>query len=103
MKTKLTIILALVLAAGLSLRAEESKPAPPKDSYPTDLCVVSGDKLDSMDDLTKYTYIAPDGTKREVRFCCKDCIKSFKKDPAKYLKILDEAAAKKAAAKPDAK
>lgn len=103
MKTKLTIILAILLAAGLGARAEEKKDEAKKDTYPTDLCVVSGDKLDSMDDLTKYTYKAPDGTTREVRFCCKDCTKSFKKDPAKYLKILDEAAAKKAAAKPEAK
>lgn len=102
MKTKL-ILISLLLASGLAVRAEEKKAEPQKDTYPTDLCIVSGDKLDSMDDLTKYTYKAPDGATREVRFCCKDCVKSFKKDPAKYLKMLDEAAAKKAAAKPEAK
>ena len=34
---------------------------------------------------------------REVRFCCKGCLKDFKKDPAQYLKKLDDAekAAKK--------
>jgi hypothetical protein len=31
---------------------------------------------------------------REVRLCCKDCLKDFKKDPAKYMKKLDEAEAK---------
>jgi YHS domain-containing protein len=103
MKTKLTIILVLLLAAGLTVRAEDKKTELPKDTYPLETCVVSGDKLDSMDDLIKYTYKAPDGKEREVRFCCKGCIKDFKKDPAKYLKLLDEAAAKKAATKPDTK
>ncbi|MCX6945517.1 MAG: hypothetical protein NT173_12310 [Opitutales bacterium] len=31
---------------------------------------------------------------RLVRFCCKHCIKDFEKDPAKYLKKLDQAQAK---------
>ena len=31
---------------------------------------------------------------REIKFCCPNCVASFKKDPAKYLKKLDEAAAK---------
>ena len=30
-----------------------------------------------------------------VKFCCKGCIKDFKKDPAKYLKKLDQPAAGK--------
>ena len=33
---------------------------------------------------------------REVRFCCNDCVKEFKKEPAKYLALLDAAAAGKA-------
>jgi YHS domain-containing protein len=27
---------------------------------------------------------------REIKLCCKDCRKDFDKDPAKYLKKLDE-------------
>lgn len=95
----------LVLAAADGKSEQKHAPAqaaPAKDDYPTDLCVVSGDKLDSMDDLVKYAYKSPDGKEREVRFCCKDCIKKFKKDPEKYLKMLDEVAAKKAG-KPEAK
>lgn len=74
---------------------QSGQAAPDKDAYPLDTCVVSGEKLDSMDDLVKYAYKTPDGKEREVRFCCKGCIKKFKKDPEKHLKILDEAAAKK--------
>jgi YHS domain-containing protein len=31
-----------------------------------------------------------------VRFCCKGCTDDFEKNPAKFLKLIDEAAAKKA-------
>jgi len=31
-----------------------------------------------------------------VRFCCKDCVRDFKKDPAKYLAMIDDAVARKA-------
>ena len=31
---------------------------------------------------------------RLVRFCCESCIKDFDQEPAKYLKAIDEAAAK---------
>lgn len=97
MKSKLTIItLAALLAAGLIARAEDKKPEAPaaKDAYPLKTCVVSGDELDSMGDVVKYTYKDAAGGEREIRFCCKQCIKKFTAHPDKYLKILDDAAAK---------
>jgi YHS domain-containing protein len=36
---------------------------------------------------------------REIKFCCKNCLKDFNKDPAKYLKLIDEAEAKAKKAK----
>ncbi len=62
-------------------------------SYPLDTCMVSGDKLGG--DMGKPVDIIYKN--RLVRFCCPDCIPDFKKDPAKYFKMLDEAAQKKAA------
>src|SRR5437870_7640356 len=41
-------------------------------------CVVSGEKLGEMG---KPYVITND--MREIKFCCKDCAKDFKKDPAK--------------------
>jgi YHS domain-containing protein len=94
MKLKMTVItLAALLAAGLIVRAEE-KAAAPKDTYPLKTCVVSDEDLGDMGDLVKYTYKSQDGKEREVRFCCRKCIKKFEKDPATYLKKLDEAEAK---------
>ena len=34
---------------------------------------------------------------RLVRFCCAGCLKDFNKDPEKYLKMIDDAAAAKTA------
>ena len=58
------------------------------DSYPLTTCVVSGEKLDEMGKPVVLNY---QGT--EVRFCCKDCIAKFQKDPAKYLAKLKSAPA----------
>lgn len=83
--TSLAIILAV--AFGVSAVRAEDKPA--AKPYPLTTCVVSGEKLDSMG--KPYAY---DHEGREVRFCCKNCVKDFKKEPAKYLKLLDDAGKK---------
>ena len=68
-----------------------------KAEYPSDVCVVSDDKLDGdMGKAQDFIYRKAGAPDRLIRFCCKDCIKDFNKDPAKYLKTLDDAAAKKA-------
>ena len=69
-----------------------------KAAYPLDTCVVSGEKLEGgdMGAPIDYTYIQDGKPDRLVRFCCKNCIKAFKKDPAKYLKKIDDATAAKA-------
>ena len=64
--------------------------APEKKPYPLDVCIVSGEKLGSMGDPVVLKHEG-----REVRLCCPGCIDKFKKEPAKYLKKLDEAEKKK--------
>ncbi len=67
-------------------------------TYPLNTCVVSGEKLGGdMGKPVDYLYKG-----RLVRFCCKGCIKDFNAEPEKYLKKIDDAAAKAAgeAAKP---
>ena len=68
-----------------------------KAAYPLETCVVSGDKLEvtSMGAPVDYIHKEAGKADRLVRFCCKDCVKDFKKDPAKYLKKIDDAAAAK--------
>jgi hypothetical protein len=57
--------------------------------YPLKTCIVSGEKLGEMGDPFVFVH---DG--REIKLCCKNCQKDFNKAPAKYIKKLDEAAAK---------
>ena len=65
-------------------------------AYPLDTCVVSGDKLKGeMGGPIDYIHKEAGQPDRLVRFCCKDCVKDFKKDPAKYLKKIDDALATK--------
>lgn len=69
-------------------------------AYPLKTCVVSGESLDGGEMGKPVNYIHKESGKpdRLVRFCCGGCIKDFKKNPAKYLKKIDEAATKAPAA-----
>lgn len=58
---------------------EKEKPA-----YKLATCPVTGKKLGEGVD---FVYM-----NRLVRFCCKDCIDTFKGDPSRYLKLMDAAA-----------
>ncbi|HXA80049.1 MAG TPA: hypothetical protein VNV14_02165 [Opitutaceae bacterium] len=72
--------------------------------YPLNSCSVSGDKFDSGEmkgPPRDFIYSEAGKPDRLVRFCCKGCIKDFNKDPAKYLKIIDDAAAAKGKAAGD--
>lgn len=109
---KPTLLLALLFSASASLafaahdHSHADKPAAPaapdaawlaqaKAAYPLKTCVVSDEAIgDAMGEGIDYVYRQEGKPDRLVRFCCKDCRKDFDKEPAKYLKLIDEAAAK---------
>jgi YHS domain-containing protein len=76
-----------LLALPIAAPAADQKPKP--KPYPLKTCVVSGDKLGEMGDPYVFEYEG-----REIKLCCKNCLKDFKKDSAKYIKKLQEAEAK---------
>jgi hypothetical protein len=90
---------ALLLAAPAAFAQEGSDKTAAIDKakagYPLTTCVVSGEKLGGGDMGPPIDYIYKEDGKpdRLVRFCCKHCIPDFEKEPAKYLKQLDEAEA----------
>ena len=88
MKQLLLTIIAASFAG--ALYAEEAKPAAAAGAYPLDTCVVTGEKLGSMGKPYRFTHEG-----KEVQFCCKSCMPKFKKDPAKYIQKIDDAAAAK--------
>jgi YHS domain-containing protein len=80
-------LLAAFCAAPLVSRADDAKPK--LKPYTLKTCVVSGDKLGEMGDPYVYEYQG-----REIKFCCKGCLKDFNKDPAKYIKKIEQEEAK---------
>ena len=60
------------------------------EHYPLEVCVVSGERLGHEGAAVDRVYAG-----RLVRFCCKDCIAAFEKDPATYLAKVDAAWAAK--------
>ena len=73
------------LATPLVGIAEDKKADKPKP-YPLTTCVVTDEKLGEMGKPYVFTHEG-----REIKMCCKGCLKDFKKDTAKYIKKLDEA------------
>jgi YHS domain-containing protein len=84
----------LAVSAGLGAaelpHAEKAKAAKLKP-YTLKTCVVSNEKLGAMGPPYVYKY-----KDREIKFCCKGCVKEFNKAPEKYLKLIEEAEKKAA-------
>lgn len=87
------IILGLFFTFSLSLlhAADPKVPEGIPASYPLKTCAVSGEAFGG--EMGKPVKVSHDGT--DVYLCCKSCLKDFKADPAKYVKMVKDAAAKK--------
>ena len=86
MKLTLALLSSLLLGAGILSAADAGVPA----TYPLKKCVVSNEDLGTMGKAVKVTH---EGT--DVYLCCKSCVKDFNKEPAKYVKMVKDAAVKK--------
>lgn len=72
MKNILIIVAATLAAACPTAKVE---------SYTSDVCAVTGNKLGSMGTPVSIIYKG-----QEIKFCCSPCIKKFNKNPEKYIK-----------------
>jgi hypothetical protein len=85
-KMTATVLLSGLLTApmiGLSADSKTEKAKP----YPLKTCVVSDEKLGGdMGDPYVFTHEG-----REIKLCCKSCLKDFNKDTAKYIKKIETA------------
>jgi hypothetical protein len=84
------IVLASMAMAPFAGSTAEEKKADAKSGkikpYTLKVCPVSDEKLGEMGD--PYVFTQGD---REIKLCCKSCQKDFKKDPAKFIKKIEEA------------
>jgi YHS domain-containing protein len=88
------LVLGGILASSTAaLAADSSTPAQAKSARPYTLktCIVSGEKLGEMG--KPYVFVHEG---QEIKLCCKNCLKDFQKDPAKYVKKLAAAGDAKA-------
>lgn len=97
MKTTLTLLTAGCFAAccpvqkpvevdpaGKNSTTAEAKPkSTAPRPYPLKTCLVSEEGLDLMDERVSTVYEG-----QVFEFCCKPCLKKFKKEPAKYQAML---------------
>ena len=91
-KSKILTASALAIAVLVSpfvAFAGDEKPATKAKPYTLKTCIVSGEKLGEMGKPFVFTHEG-----REIKLCCPDCQKDFKKNPAKYVKKIEEAEAK---------
>jgi hypothetical protein len=98
MKHLFLVLALLTLTSFAADSSDAAKIAELTKTYPVTTCLISGDKLGEMGAPIDYLYKETvDGKEKVtlVRFCCKSCVKEFKKDPAPVLKQLAEAQAKK--------
>jgi hypothetical protein len=84
-----SVLVVAVLAGPFVALAGDEKPAAKPKPYTLKKCVVSGEKLGEMGKPFVFTYEG-----REIKLCCPDCQKNFKKTPAKYVKKIEEEEAK---------
>ena len=106
---KNSLLIALLISASATFAfaahdhtdaAKSAAPAPDaawlakaKAEYPLQKCVVSDEEIGgAMGDGIDHIYKQEGKPDRLVRFCCKDCLKDFNKDPQKYLMEIDAAA-----------
>ncbi len=83
-------ILGIGLLAGpASTLAADQKTKAKLKPYPLKTCVVTDEKLGGMGDPYVFEYEG-----REIKLCCKGCLKDFKKEPAKYVKKIEQTEAK---------
>ena len=86
-----TAVLLTGLAAGVMSARAADKPADKKAKpYPLKTCVVSDEKFEGSE-MKPHEFVHEGQT---IKLCCKSCLKDFNKEPAKYLKKIEEEAKK---------
>src|SRR6476619_3721265 len=87
----LTSLAAIALAAVFACQAADSKSEKSDKStakakpYTLKICPVSDEKLGDMGDPYVFTHEG-----REIKLCCKGCLKDFDKNPSTFVKKIEK-------------
>jgi len=88
-KALVTFVVAGAFA--LAVFAADEKPAAKVKPYPLKTCIVSDESIGG-EHGEPYVFVHEG---QEIKLCCKPCLKDFNKEPAKYLKKIEDAQKKK--------
>lgn len=80
-------VIALLCAVAIGCAPETSTEA--ATPYPLDTCLVSDEKLGEDPDMEPYAFVHEG---QGITLCCKSCLKTFNKEPEKYLVKLQPSA-----------
>jgi YHS domain-containing protein len=104
-KLSIIALLAGLVLTGSALAKEPANPEsalrpaatqePKAKPYPLDFCLVSDEKFEGSD--MKPFELVHEG--QTIKFCCKSCVKDFKKEPKKLLTKMANEVKKRDAAK----
>ena len=83
----LTLSALCLVVLGCAQKQDEPETA--AIPYPLDICIVTGEKLDTDPGMVSYTFVHEG---QEFKLCCKGCLKDFNKEPEKYLAKLTQPA-----------
>ena len=74
--------------AAMTKKSDDSMDAPMEDSMmqvPNKICPISGEETDEHGAPYVYEYKG-----KKYNLCCAMCVKDFKKDPDKYVKMIED-------------
>ncbi len=86
----LTFLTILAVAAAVGLSVVGCAPETSTEAaiaYPLDTFIVSDEKIGEDPDMEPYTFVYEG---QEITLCCKGCLKTFNKEPEKYLAKLKQ-------------
>lgn len=81
----LPVTFAVALLAGC--QAEE-KPVAAAKPYTLKTCPITDELIDDKGDMKPYSFVHEG---REIKLCCKGCLKDFNKDAPKYVAKIEAA------------
>ncbi|HMP75557.1 MAG TPA: hypothetical protein PKE12_04595 [Kiritimatiellia bacterium] len=80
-------LIASLLLVNVAMAESKTERERPILAYPLKVCIISGEKLGSHGKPIVHMH-----GDREIKLCCRQCLKKFTSNPQKYIAAIDKAA-----------